>query len=231
MGDEAASGWGASLSNEELTDVWFVRDYVMLGFDRTMITCVGVLRIVVDDATFEFPGAGSRDSLCDCIGSSVASARSWPDDSLEIQFDNGSKISVTPDPSHPDWEVTLADNRPMTVNRNTTVLARKSEGWAQVLLGEECAAVWFVRDYVRIQLHRYYVTCTGLIRVSVAGTSYVYPERGSRDALCQLINRLVLRAIGKADGSLDLEFDGAISVSVTPDPEHREWNVTYVEES
>jgi hypothetical protein len=230
MVDETAADWAAALPHDELIEVWFVRDYVMLQLERTTITCVGLLRVVVGGVPYEFPASGSRDALWGCIGCRVAKARSWPDDSLEVVFDNGSVISVTPDPSHPEWEVILADYRRNTVHSSTRVLTGRDEDLEHVLVDEECVAVWFIRDYLMLQFDRYYVTCVGVTRVTVSGATYVFPGSGSRDALCQLINHHVTSAASKADDIFSLEFENELSLTVTPDPEHPEWNVTYVEE-
>jgi hypothetical protein len=106
---------------------------------------------------------------------------------------------------------------------------RTGEDWAQSLVRDLCDQIWFVRDYVMVQLENSSITCVGQTTIEYAGKIWTFPEEGSRDMLCQLIDRRVMTARSYPDDSLDLEFEGAIYLRVRPDPDHPEWEVTYVQ--
>ena len=100
--------------------------------------------------------------------------------------------------------------------------------WATKLVPQLCEAIWFVMDYVMVQLDRSSITCVGRTQVEFNGLVWIFPEPGSRDALCELINRRVVRARSFPDQSLEVEFEFSIVLRVTPDPDHPEWEVTDV---
>jgi hypothetical protein len=101
--------------------------------------------------------------------------------------------------------------------------------WANKLAPQLCDAIWFVRDYVMVQLEDSRITCVGRTQIEFNGQVFTFPEPGSRDWLCELINRRVVRARSFPDESLEVEFEFSIILRVTPDPEHPEWEVAYVD--
>jgi hypothetical protein len=101
--------------------------------------------------------------------------------------------------------------------------------WAGKLVPQLCEAIWFVMDYVMVQLEQSSITCVGRTQVEFNGQVFTFPEAGSRDWLCELINRRVTRARSFPDDSLEVEFEGSIVLRITPDPEHPEWEVVDVE--
>lgn len=81
----------------------------------------------------------------------------------------------------------------------------------QFLVGEPLNAVSFVMDYVELHFNGSYLRCLAPPTVVRAGTAITFPDAGSRDGLCRLIEAEV-RAIRAVDGGeLVVEFsDGAV---------------------
>ncbi len=61
----------------------------------------------------------------------------------------------------------------------------------QDLTGEELSSICFVRDYVELHFDGPILRCLADPVVEIPGASWVHPEDGSRDALCQLIGRVI----------------------------------------
>jgi hypothetical protein len=101
--------------------------------------------------------------------------------------------------------------------------ADDGDDWVNVLVGQECDQIIFVRDYVQVGLESNRLSCVGRTSVVINDMTYVFPEAGSRDALCELINQHIVRAESREDGSLVLDFEDGVSLRVTRDPEHPEW--------
>jgi hypothetical protein len=90
---------------------------------------------------------------------------------------------------------------------------------ARRLVGEELAAVIFVRDYIQLHFEGQIVTAYSPLTVEVEGTWLTPDARGWRDALCARINQVVRAAETLDQQEIRIEFmDGAVfSVSLRPD--------------
>jgi len=86
---------------------------------------------------------------------------------------------------------------------------RKSITEVHDLVGEEISAVAFVRDYVEFHFDGPILRSESNPRVIVQGVEYHFPEPGSRDALCRVIDSTV-RAI-------DLEDDRQLELTTSND--------------
>jgi hypothetical protein len=56
------------LIGEELSAIYFARDYVELSFDGPVVRSLTTPTVHVDGYRHQFPDAGSRDALCEIIG-------------------------------------------------------------------------------------------------------------------------------------------------------------------
>lgn len=83
------------------------------------------------------------------------------------------------------------------------------------LVGEECDQIWFVRDYVMVILEHRTITC-GTAQIEAGGVRHHFPNAGSRDAICELINRHVRAAAQEDDGTVQIEFDDKLILRVSP---------------
>jgi hypothetical protein len=83
----------------------------------------------------------------------------------------------------------------------------------QDLVGEEISAIAFVRDYVEIHCDGPIVRCLSNPSITFHGTTFRFPEPGSRDALCQ--------AIGSTIGAVTLNETSALELVTTDD-----WRIT-----
>lgn len=81
------------------------------------------------------------------------------------------------------------------------------------LVGEELAAVHFVRDYVELSFDGPTLRIFSGPTVVLDDASASFPESGSRDLLCDLIGRTVQSA-GERGGALVLQFDRGGELSV-----------------
>jgi hypothetical protein len=59
------------------------------------------------------------------------------------------------------------------------------------LVGESVSSIWFVMDYVRIEFNGPYLTAYAAPVIATPEKTYRFPEPGSRDALCELIEQTV----------------------------------------
>ena len=97
--------------------------------------------------------------------------------------------------------------------------------WGHHLVGRECDAVWFVRDYVSIHLDGYLIHCTGVLGITKDGLAYTFPGSGSRDALCTLIGQTTMRVASDGDTYLDAIFSNDAVLRVRQHPDQPEWEV------
>ena len=84
-----------SLAEQELSGVVFVQDYVQLQFDDSGLTAVTLPTVMANEHTY-LPGMqGYRDALCERIGHTVVDARIHEGEGIELEFDDGSVISIS----------------------------------------------------------------------------------------------------------------------------------------
>ncbi len=81
------------------------------------------------------------------------------------------------------------------------------------LLGEELSGIAFVRDYVELLFDGPILRALADPTVTTRHGVHVFPEVGSRDALCSLIGRAVARA-DELDDRLSLTFDAGATVEI-----------------
>ena len=81
----------------------------------------------------------------------------------------------------------------------------------EALIGSQLSAVVFVQDYVQLQFDGPVITVLTPLSVSRGSRTSTFPGAGSRDALCSVIGkRVVKQSLSELD-ALTLEFeDGAI---------------------
>lgn len=96
------------------------------------------------------------------------------------------------------------------------------------LVGEECDQIWFVRDYVMVILWKKQITCMNSPQIEVDGVTYNFPEAGSRDALCKLIDKRVRRAVQFGDATVEIEFDDGLKLRVSPFIQEPSWEFIFI---
>ena len=74
------------LIGAEVGSVAFVRDYVEINFDGPIVRSLSSPIINVGGADFRFPDAGSRDALCELIGTSLEGVHE-SDAEIVLRFD------------------------------------------------------------------------------------------------------------------------------------------------
>lgn len=79
----------------ELSAVTFVRDYIQLQFDGPTISAFTLPTVVVSNNVFLPPHPGYRDALCALVGRVVAAAYADPGQRLQIDFADGSSLSIS----------------------------------------------------------------------------------------------------------------------------------------
>ncbi len=106
------------LVGEECDQIWFVRDYVMVMLERSSITCVNGPLIEIGGVTYEFPGAESRDALCNLIDKRVERAAQFDDATVELEFDGGVSFAFRHGPTNPigSSSTSLISARPSPLN-------------------------------------------------------------------------------------------------------------------
>ena len=85
------------LVDEELSAVCFVRDYVEFHFDGPVLRAISNPLVMSGGAISRYPAPGSRDHLCELIGSTVKSILIRENDACEIVTSTG-KIVIPLDP-------------------------------------------------------------------------------------------------------------------------------------
>lgn len=81
------------------------------------------------------------------------------------------------------------------------------------LVGEELSAVSFVRDYVEFHFDGPLIRALNNPLANVGGKAVLFPEAGSRDALCSFVGKTVTRVKFKEHVELSLAFDnGQITI-------------------
>jgi hypothetical protein len=80
----------------QLSQVWFVRDYIMLHFDdECSLTVGGPISVIRSGQTKAFGEPSFRDSLCECIDSSVTDVEWRESQFIRIAFDNGTELRLS----------------------------------------------------------------------------------------------------------------------------------------
>jgi hypothetical protein len=85
------------------------------------------------------------------------------------------------------------------------------------LMGEEINEISFVMDYVEVHFNGPKLTCFGNPIVEREGRRSVFPEPGSRDALCNLIGEIPGRIIVVPDQAIILFMNSGCTLSVPLD--------------
>jgi hypothetical protein len=82
------------LTDEELSAVSFVRDYVELHFDGPVLRalCAPVVRDGGEQP--RFPAPGSRDALCALIGRRVARVEVDDEHAIRLEFAGGAELEI-----------------------------------------------------------------------------------------------------------------------------------------
>lgn len=78
----------------ELSSVCFVRNYVEFHFDGPILRSLAPPTIELDGHVAAFPGAGSRDALCELIGRVVDKAEDLPD-RLTLGFTGSAQLTIS----------------------------------------------------------------------------------------------------------------------------------------
>jgi hypothetical protein len=104
-----------SIIDQELSAVVFIMDYVQLQFGglRPVLTAVTLPKVRVGDKEFSSATPGYRDSLCERITRSVRRASVREGQEILIEFDDGSRVSVSLKPEdYRAAEAATFDNGP-----------------------------------------------------------------------------------------------------------------------
>ena len=89
--------WGdelAELVGSQLNTVAFVMDYVEFKFNGPILRALTDPIVEAGTGRHSFPSAGSRDALCELIGSAVRSVVVRPHDRIEVDTDRGAKLII-----------------------------------------------------------------------------------------------------------------------------------------
>ena len=84
----------SDLVGEEISTVAFVRDYVEFHFDGPILRSIANPFVSVDGKEYRFPNSGSRDALCQMIGSTVQAVRVEKDHICELTTSNNCRITI-----------------------------------------------------------------------------------------------------------------------------------------
>lgn len=92
----------------------------------------------------------------------------------------------------------------------------------QYLVGEPVSGVCFVMDYVELHFNGSYLRCLERPTVMLSGQPPVrFPDGGSRDALCALIDSTLLTVAAADDGELRATFSSGAGLRVDLAHAHR----------
>jgi hypothetical protein len=83
------------LAGTEMSGVSFVRDYVELLFDGTILRMLTPPVVRTATETCRIPDAGCRDLLCSLIGQIVVDFIVIEDDRIEVRYANGATVGVS----------------------------------------------------------------------------------------------------------------------------------------
>lgn len=105
MYKQSTSEFFAELRGNQLSSVEFVQDYLQLRFDGPCLNVYTPLTVSTGENTITSWNTGFRDLLCEQITKMVIKVSFEQENQLNIQFDDGSEISVSLKPddySSPD---------------------------------------------------------------------------------------------------------------------------------
>src|SRR5262245_3599366 len=89
------------------------------------------------------------------------------------------------------------------------------------LIGEPCNAVSFVMDYVEFHFNGQVIRALTAPSVERGSEQFVFPQSGSRDALCDLIEDTVAGVRVSDDIAVDLRFVSGAKLSIPLGQEQR----------
>ena len=89
------------------------------------------------------------------------------------------------------------------------------------VIGRPASAIAFVHDYVELHFDGQIVRALAAPSVRRDDAVISFPERGSRDALCELIGRKAVNVIVRAGETIELRFDGDAVVQIPLTQEFR----------
>lgn len=84
-----------AITDSELSAVTFVRDYIQLHFDGPTINGYTLPTVTVGGSVFSHADPAYRDALCARIGTTVRVAYADPGQRLQIEFSDGSSLSIS----------------------------------------------------------------------------------------------------------------------------------------
>uniref|UniRef100_UPI000EAE4654 hypothetical protein n=1 Tax=Flavisolibacter nicotianae TaxID=2364882 RepID=UPI000EAE4654 len=90
------------LVGEKLSSVTFVMDYLQLDFDGNQFTLYVWPLVSVDGKEYRFGEPSYRDYLCSLIARVVKQTSGEQKNYFTLEFENGSKLSVSLDPNSPE---------------------------------------------------------------------------------------------------------------------------------
>ncbi len=106
------------LLGEEVSAVSFVMDYVEIHFHGRILRCIAHPLIRRGAREIRFPAGGSRDALCELIGSRVARAVAGAA-AIEVDFSSGDRLVIPLGPNDQrggEWAHFLSgENKPLAV--------------------------------------------------------------------------------------------------------------------
>ncbi len=103
-----------AITDGELSAVTFVRDYIQLHFDGPTINAITLPTVVVGGSVFSPADPGYRDALCARIGTRIRAAYADPGQRLQIEFTDGSSLSISLRPEDRRAEEAAVYNDPLT---------------------------------------------------------------------------------------------------------------------
>ena len=107
-------------------------------------------------------------------------------------------------------------------------MAKSTSSGTHKLVGEPISGVAFVQDYVEFHFDEKILRAFTPPVVTIDGMQHTFPNPGSRDALCSLIQRTVERLSVIDNERIELGFSGgavleiplAVSESIGPEAAH-----------
>lgn len=91
----------------------------------------------------------------------------------------------------------------------------------QDLVGKPLSSICFVQDYVELHFDGSILRCLVGPILKLDRLDVIFPENGSRDALCSLIGQAIQRLSLDDDVNLEVEFSSGHTLIVPLDPKHR----------
>jgi hypothetical protein len=82
------------------------------------------------------------------------------------------------------------------------------------IIGQPMSAVSFVHDYVEFHFDGKILRALTRPSTHIRGQATIFPQFGSRDALCSLIGKSVINVIVREGESIEIRFDGSEAINV-----------------